>query len=398
MSGYNYVALATTALISLVIARLIGPAGKGIVAGTTSWTALLVSLGTLGLPQSITYEVARGSSRSAVRKVADRLALRQVVTLVAAGSILFALLMPGDLRRHSIPYLATIPFAFVLGYRLAELQGVRDYRRWNQLRTVGSIAPIAFALVVTLIFRSPAAVLTGYAIGLLLACAITTRAARFRAGVTPSTALLSSRMLKYGVKVGITGVLFGANQQLDQALLALLIAPAGLGIYAAAVSLSGILMPISSAYAAYALADLASLPDRVRQRALAKRLAWQSTVLFAIASVAGALFGPRMLSLAFGSAFAEGATAARILFIAGGFLAEDYFLVHTLLGMGLTSPPLLAEAVGLMANVVLLVVLVPPLGYIGAAWASLAAYALTWVLLMGALLRDRRTARAGSSR
>ena len=392
MSKYNYGALAITSLATLVTARLIGPMDKGIVAGATAWTALLVELGSLGFPQAITFEIARdSSSAAAVRAVGARFARVQVLVVLSVGTAIFAGSMSGRLRGHAILYLATVPLAFGLAYRLAELQGARRYVSWNRVRSVGAVAPVIFGLAAALLWQTAAAVLCGYGVGLAIATLTVLRAGRRHIADPLDTnshaSGLASRMLRYGAKTGVVGLMSGANRQFDQAILALIIASRELGVYAVAVSLSGIIAPIGAAYAGYVLASVPGLEGLKAKRDLTVRLAWHGAVVFGAMSLVGAMAAPQLLSLAFGDAYSGGGTAARILFLAAGFLAENYLLVNAFLGMGKTSAPLAAQGAGLACTLLLLVLLVPSMGFEGAAWASLLSYVVTCAMLARSLLR-----------
>jgi O-antigen/teichoic acid export membrane protein len=392
ISKYNYGALAISSLATLVTARLIGPIDKGIVAGATAWTVLLVELGSLGFPQAITFEIARDtSSVAAVRAVGARFARVQVLAVLGVGAAIFAAAMSGRLRGNAILYLATVPLAFFLAYRLAELQGARRYLSWNRVRSIGAVAPVILGLAAALLSQSAAAVLCGYGIGLAIATLGVTYAGRRQIAHPQTTAQhasgLARRMLRYGAKTGLVGLMSGANRQFDQAILALIIASRDLGVYAVAVSLSAVIAPIGAAYAGYALASVPGLEGMKAKRDLTVRLAGQGAVVFGVMSLVGAMVAPQLLSLAFGDAYAGGGTAARILFLAAGFLAENYLLVNAFLGMGKTSAPLAAQGAGLACTLVLLVLLVPSLGFEGAAWASLLSYVVTCAMLTRSLLR-----------
>jgi O-antigen/teichoic acid export membrane protein len=393
ISKYNYGALALTVLATLLTARIIGPTGKGVVAGATSWTVLLVEVGCLGFPQAITYEIAGGSPIGSVRQIADRFARFQVAGVVVVGACLFGALMSGPLRRHAVLYLATVPMAFLLAYRLAEIQGARRYRPWNRLRTLAVVAPVLGGLVCALLWRSGSSVLLGYGLGLALAALVTAEAQRRSTDLTESQAEagdgLRTRMLHYGVRTGIVGLMSGANRQFDQAILALMISTRDLGVYAAAVSLSSVVAPVGAAYASYALASVPSLEDNKQKVKLTIRLCWQGAAIFGGIGIVGACVAPGLLTLAFGEPFADGGRAARILFLAAAFLSQNYLLVNAFLGMGLTTPPLIAQALGLASTLILLVLLVPRIGFEGAAWASLLSYMVTCAFLLVALFLIR---------
>jgi O-antigen/teichoic acid export membrane protein len=84
---------------------------------------------------------------------------------------------------------------------------------------------------------------------------------------------------------------------------------------------------------------------------------------------------PLLLPLLFGADYRAAVPAALLLVVAGGFSGLNLTLSNGLRGLGHPQTSLIAEVLGLVVTALGLLVLLPPLGILGAAAASLLAYA-----------------------
>jgi O-antigen/teichoic acid export membrane protein len=97
-----------------------------------------------------------------------------------------------------------------------------------------------------------------------------------------------------------------------------------------------------------------------------------------------------MLRLLFGPQYAPALTMARILLVASLFQGVNQISGAALRSLNKPGRTSLAESVGVLVTVVLLVVLLPRLGALGAAIASLVAYMVVCAVQMFSLVIDGR--------
>jgi O-antigen/teichoic acid export membrane protein len=97
----------------------------------------------------------------------------------------------------------------------------------------------------------------------------------------------------------------------------------------------------------------------------------------AAASIPVIALAPQLITLFFGHAYAAGANVARVLLVAAIALSTNRALESVLRGVGRPLDAGIAEFVALGATAVALAALLPTLGLVGAAWASLLAYAVS---------------------
>jgi O-antigen/teichoic acid export membrane protein len=155
-----------------------------------------------------------------------------------------------------------------------------------------------------------------------------------------------------------------------------------LGYYVVGVAWSAASGPLITAVGNVAFPRVAApgtSGERIRMLTQASRLG-----ALTAASVALLLFvtTPAVIPLLFGREFTPAIPATLILVVAGVFGAVNNILEEAVRGLGHPKVVLSAETVGLATAAISLALLLPRLGIVGAALASLFSYALTMVVLV----------------
>jgi O-antigen/teichoic acid export membrane protein len=172
------------------------------------------------------------------------------------------------------------------------------------------------------------------------------------------------------------------NLRLDQMLMAALLPAHTLGLYVVAVTWSNAVAPFPNALANVLFPQTAAqIVPEDRHRVFAKgiRLAVLSTLSVAAVVV---VVTPWVLPLLFGAAFAAAIPAALIMVGASAIAAVNMVLEEGLRGLGRPVAVLWAELCGLAVTVVALLILLRPLGIVGAALASVCGYSAVLVTLV----------------
>jgi O-antigen/teichoic acid export membrane protein len=191
----------------------------------------------------------------------------------------------------------------------------------------------------------------------------------------------------FGLVTGLGGAVAMLSLQSDRLLVAGLDSREGLGIYASAVALVEMIGLVAGAVsiASYASVgalnrrDAADLTTRSIRHAL-PAVVGSALVVFVLAPlVIRVLYGPR---------YVDAAASLRILCFsavlsAPSSLLANYFTVQ----MGRPGITVYLAAVSLVAKAGLCVVLIPSIGYMGAAWASLTSALLVATISVALFLR-----------
>jgi len=384
-----------TILGGIISARLLLPEGKGTLTAVMLWPSLLAALGALGIPDAVGYFAARDKERtSQVLSSGVAISFLVSVPLIIAGYLLMPILLP----KYSINvihlarvYLLYIPLNLLAVTFASSLAGRLKMAEYNVVRITVHLVfvatmPILYALGIftfrTLAFASLFANLVA-----LTAAFLMTKDHRWLQ-IAPSR-VQAWRLVQYGIKGHIGSITSFANQRLDQLLMSILLPPVALGLYVVAVTVAAVTHLGVSTIAMVAFPHLANIKCRATQ---IRQLIGYLKVGFLLTVASGVLIwlcAPWVVSFFFGKAFTAAVGPSRILTIAGVLLGCNTLLSagFKAFGMPLTSSH--AELVGLVVTVIALAALLKPYQLLGAAWASLIAYASSFLFLSYSLYRLR---------
>jgi O-antigen/teichoic acid export membrane protein len=353
-----------------ILAQSLGVFERGQVAAGGAPLMLVASAATLGMPEAVTYFVARSGGAGVKRTVGIAAGLVTAAGVIA--TVLFIALAPllsgGDADVQS---LILISLSMVVpSLILLVLRGVSAGRgRWGLItweRMVGSVARLvavaALALTGTLtILSATVAISVSTAVGIVVYIALL-RPKRLPAEHPPRTADL----LGYGTRVwfgSLAGILLS---RIAQILVVPLSNATELGLFVIAVAIAELVLVFNNAVRDVYFAEESRDPDMHRV-AGAARTSTLITVALAVAVGLASIWG---IPLLFGPEF-EPAVLPTWLLLAAIVLGNP----GSLAGAGLSAmgrPHLRSWSllVALVANLVTLFLLAPVLGAIGAALAT----------------------------
>ena len=361
--------LATLAAAPL-LARGLGVDGRGELAAAVAPMVLLLSAGTLGLPEAVTYAVARSPER------ARRLARAAVGCLVVAGLVCTAAVAlasqwlagsDAELRRLVlIASLAIVPGLVVAGLRGAAA-GLGLWGLVNAEKTSAALGRLAVIVVLLLGgWLTPVTATVAYAVTPVAAGLAYLGLGRRTGPLDPGGAGASS-LLRYGSLVWIGSLSGILLTRVDQLLMVPLSGVAALGLYVAAVNVADVPLITNTAVREVLFARDAADPSVDRLQAAARI----STAAAVAVALCLALAAPLLVPLVFGEAFAPAVPVVLVL-----LLACVVGIPGSVAGAGLSArgrPGLRSGALlaGCLLNVALVLLLVPEHGATGAAWATL---------------------------
>ncbi len=368
-------------------ARLLGVQGRGELAAIQSWAMFISSFATLGVFDAVIYLGARDKERD------GSIALSATVLSVVAGTALFAcgwIAMPLLLKAQSAPvlqmgrwYLLFIFANALSGLPVFLLRTRQDTLRWNLLRLS---APLLWLAVLGFCYardiRIPAMVagvqlVASFGLALLMGL--------YGLGMTGVSGHLSVKhwpgLLRFGLPVLLGTLPQYLTLRVDQLLMAAWL-PAGiLGVYVVAVAWAGAMDLVSSAIGAVLFPAVAALGHSNEQhRLIVKSLRVGLAGALTGALVMGLLAVP-LVPVLFGKGFSGAVPVAWVLLLAGVFASYNNLSEQGLKGLGRTRAVLWAELLGLVVTIAALSLLLVPLRAMGAASASLLAYASVSICL-----------------
>jgi O-antigen/teichoic acid export membrane protein len=374
------IAVAVLSLVNvLVVARTLGPAGRGGVAFLTAIAWFTSNLATFGVQEAnANFGGAEPESR---RSLATNSVLLALLFGLGAAAFLVGLiaLFPG-VAGDSSSGLRWLTFAslpiLVLGIYLRFLvQADYGFGITNAAWLITPVANVGMngllaALGVLSVGTAVGTWIAGQTLATLL---LLTHVGRNLAGLGRPDLGLAKRTLGFGLQSHAGRVMLLGNYRLDQWLLGALAGSKELGLYSVAVAWAEALWFLPTTLSAVQRPDLVRAAKREAAR-LSTLIFRAATLLTLFSAGAMLLLAPFLCVTIFGAEFRGSIIDLRVLVL--GTLGV---VALKLLGNALTaqSRPVLASSAigtGFAATIVLDVILIPPYGGLGAAVASTLAY------------------------
>lgn len=387
--GSNIATTLLATLAGILVARTFGAGGRGLIAAVMTWAAVSRALVEFGVPQAITYRIGLVRGRiDDIAPAAGTLALMQGF-LVALITLALSCLLPYEYRvvaRYIVLIGAVSPFVLFSTYVGSAALGAAEFRVCNRIRIFNGTAPVlAAAVAATLDQAFSTFIVTLVALQATIGLVLATTYIPFDHVLRRRTFHEITDLLSYGRRSYWGNLSWQANARIDQAVMPFFIEPARLGLYAVAVSISSLVLPLAGAVANVLFSEIARTPNREFAGAwLRQRIRVGITACIALAVVL-MLVSPILVPLVFGQAFRAAVPIAIAMIGAGVLLGVNYILSDAIRGMGAPEVPSRAEIAGLLSTVLILAILLPIVNVWGAVIASWASYSIVAIILVTSL-------------
>jgi PST family polysaccharide transporter len=377
------IVLATGFALNIWYVRYLGPAQYGLISYAASYCSVFATAATLGMDTIIVRELARNPG-STGEILGTALALRTAVGAVAWAAAVAVARGVGT-SPDALPLIAILGTGAVFtGAGLADLwfQAVLSARAPALLRA--GVVVVSYGVRAALILAHASltafAILTAATAG-ASALALWILLGRQRAGLRLAVRVAWTRvLLRNSWPMLVVAFSITVYMKIDQVMLASMIGRVENGIYAAAVTISELWYFLPMAIASSVLPVITAMRDRSSAAQLERKM---QNVYDAMAALAYAIIVPVTLAseplvqALYGETYARSADVLRVhiwalLFVALGAARAQYLVASEYLIFNLV-----ATGFGAASNVALNLLLIPRLGALGAAWATVASYAIS---------------------
>jgi O-antigen/teichoic acid export membrane protein len=372
--GTNVVIQGFAVVQGIIIARLLGPTGRGEYAAVVLWPSVFAALGIFGTNTALARAAARTDQGSAITRTAVSFAL---ITSAISGLLCYFCLphlLPGTeqhllgLSKVFVPFIVLNHLALNL---LALDQGTGNFRRFNLTRL--ALYPVYVAFLVVMLIRDIRQVKWA-AIGLLSAnlAVVVVRLLWVAKDLIPWRRLYcSAEMVRDSIHFGLVGAAMPLHLQADKAILLWLLGTKDLGLYTVALSASLAMACITSAagMVSFTVATQAGQGQGFETLATTFRI---SALLWLVGGSILAAVMPFLLPLVYGVEFAPAVNPARLLIVGSALAGLANLLDQAMRGQGRAFIGLEGRVAGLAAIVALGSVLARQWGLIGMCLAFVA--------------------------
>lgn len=381
--GASAVVQGLTIVTGVLLARELGPTGRGDLAAVLLWPAILAAVGSVGMPDSTTYFAARpGGKIGTLVGTSLSVGIVQSAALVGIGAAIVPLVHHGSgahTRGAAYLALAYIPLYLLTLYLMNILNGLHRFAAFQALRVIvfGGTAVLLIALAAAghLGVRSAtAAYLAAHLAAGVVAAVLAARAGALPLGFDRK---LVRDMLGFGLRSHVSGVSAMLNERLDQLVISVFLAPAKLGLYVIAVTLTSLNNLVGTSVSLIALPSVARLAAGPERTSAARRFVWLTVVAATAVSIPMIVFTSHLIELFFGKAYLPATDVCRVLLVATVLFSTNRSIGAVLKAVGRPLDAGVAELVALGVTFASLAALLPTLGIMGAGVASLLAYGVS---------------------
>ncbi|MDQ3103591.1 MAG: polysaccharide biosynthesis C-terminal domain-containing protein [Actinomycetota bacterium] len=377
--GTRVLLIALNGVNTILIARLLGPDGRGQYAVAIAVSVIAAQVLSLGLQSANTYFVARDGSLLA-RLTSNTIALAaSVAAIVAVGFGLFALLpaaSPVPLPLMALGLAAVPPMLLVLNLRHL-LLGIGEVRAYNSVDLISGMAGVAMTLALAVTgAATPASLLGVVVLIVLIGLGVATRSLRPHVGRLPRpSGELLRRCVPYGFRVYLATGFGLLVLKSDLLVIQYVDGAEATGLYSVASSIADMLWILPSVVGAILFPRLAAISESRERWRLTLRTTAGTMALFVPMLAAVALVAPIAIRILFGADFEAAAGPLRILCAAILFYGATSIFSQFLAARGYPWIVVWIWIAGFFLNLGLTLFMVPSLGIDGAALASLISYA-----------------------
>lgn len=384
-------------IANILIARYLGPAGKGQIAILVFTISVVVNLAALGVPSALSYYIGRRIGEP--QKMLGASIPLFATTLFAFG-VPYLIALPWLHRNFFpdmpswLPLLALLAFPLTLwtNYAIYVFVGMGRIRLYNLLEITDRVSYLFFlALILVAMSQTVAGVICAEILGRGLACVLACWLIwKLVRPVLKFSVVEMKQLLGYGLRAHIITITTIIAFRIGMYILRYYRDDATVGQYALALNVAELLLFIPNSFGVVLFARTANTSDEEANRftPVATR-----NVLFvtAISAVLLVLTAPFLIPAIFGKAFTPSLAPFMVL-LPGVVIFTIYrVLSYDLMARGMPLRVSLAAGAGLAANVITGLMLVPGMGAMGAAWGNFAGYTITSAIVLAQYIYVSRT-------
>jgi len=372
---------------SIIIARVLGPQGKGIYSLAILLPMLIINFGNLGIGQASIFFI--GKKKYPLQDILSNNILFSIYFGVAGGVLglvisyfLGSKLFPGVSIRYLLIVSIMIPFIFFINFINSILLGTQKIKEYNFINILQSalalILLLFFLLILNLmVIGAIVATILSYLFALIVLFHIMKKIVGIHIK-KKNTAYLKDT-LRYGSKVYIGNIIQFLHYKIDIFLINLFLNPISVGYYSISVSLAEKIWLISQSAGTVLFPKVSSETDPVQLKEFTPFIF--RTVLVITFSAAIILFfvGRLLIVLFYSSKFSPSIKPFQILLIGTVTMGGWKILANDLYGRG---KPEVNSLVSVLTNVLLNIIWIPKFGISGAAWATSISYTLSLLAII----------------
>ena len=369
-------------LIGIIVARTLGPSGKGLLAVIAMVGTTIVSLGNLGIMTFNTYAI---SNKSIEKKdiIGNSFWAGLIIGIICFAIILILTLnLPVFFRNiprsYLLLYLVSLPFLFWSNFFYGILTGEQKFRKLNIFTVIAQTINLIGVILLLLVFKLDVFyVLIWYALVNIISALLPMGSVFLRDGLHLGLNLrVLKQTLNYGIKICLTGIFALLILRVDLYMVNFFKGMAESGLYSLASTFGDIffILPFSIVTVMF---PKINAEDKSKKESVAKysRLSLISVLMLALGTL---LFIRLFIGLLYGQEFLP--SVQPILLLLPGLIALSTATVLSqyFLSVGYPFKLTICWFLATILNIILNFIYIPQYGMIAAAITSTICYLLVF--------------------
>ena len=385
-------------VVSVLIARHLGPEGKGIYSLLLLIPTLLVTFGNIGLGVANVYFFGKKGAKP------EELASNSLWAAIVSGLIMIALFLIAypflaDTFFADVPHayiisaVMLVPFMLTNSYLASLLLATKRTRQFNIANAIQLAILLASVLIMLLVLdlgiqTTILATVINITAGSIIMTWFFSRSYQLRLKFNRK---LFRETITYGIKGYFANVIQFLNYRLDLLLISFFLDAAAVGWYSVAVNFAELLWYVPTSIGTVLFPHIANASAGAANIVTA-RLSRQTFALMFVATLAVAFLAPWAIPFFFGAEFSPAITALLYLLPGALLFSIAKIIGNDFAGRGLIVSNAVVSGIALGLNVTLNVILVPRMGILGASLSSTISYTVHTVLMIGLFARVAKLA------
>jgi len=383
-------------ITSIILARTLGPTGKGIYALVILIPAVMLKLGSLGIEAANVYFV--GSRQYEPKDVASNSLLSSIllglflILLFLGISYLSAFNNYLNSNQINIFYLwlvvLTIPFSLFSGFLRSIFLGKEEITTFNKINIFQTIIQLVLIVIFLMMLKQGVSgAVNAYILTVIFVFVFIIFLIK---KVTEIKVFFNKKLFKdsigYGVKAYFGNLAQFLNYRLDMFLVALFLTPAAVGYYSIAVGIAEKLWMFPMAIATILFPRVSSIKDEEANNFTPRITRHTVFIIFILALIMAILAKP-LIKMLFGLAYFPSVRPLLILLPGIIFLSGTKPLTADMAGRGMPQFGAYSSFISLAVNIPLNLWFIPKWGIAGAAFASSVAYIIATIVVIIAFVK-----------
>lgn len=374
-------------LASIVIARVLGPAGQGLVAALVASVGIVLQFGNLGVYASNIRFVGADKSLYG-RAASNSLVIGVVLGVVAFGLLaVFSHVFPqafgGVPKGFLLFYAVSIPFSLLIILFQGLILAVEKIRVYNMFILARALMVFGGACILLVFLKGNVTELVLLLVFVeIVVCGMYVYASQkieqIKFGVDYA---LLKKMVSYGLKVYVATQMTYLVLKFDILLVNYYLGLTETGVYSIAAKIADLLYLAPATVALIYFPRATALKDKARGFTN-KIILYLAGIMFAGCVIFYFIVGP-VVVLLYGKAYAGAVLPLKILVPGIFFISIETIIMNYYASKTLPFYVVATPVIGLAVNIFLNTIWIPAYGIVGAAASSTASYTLMFVMLFG---------------